>query len=246
MCTVSWLPSAGGYTLYFNRDERRTRAPSAPPGLRERDGVRFLAPLDGDFGGTWIAANEFGLTLSLLNRYGDSAGPPPAHPVSRGRLVLDLAPAAGQAELEARLSRLDLAAYQPFTLVAAAADAPVWLAAWNGRTLALGRHAAPGLILTSSAFDEPGVAASRRRVFEEVLREGVTEDGLAALHRSHLPARGPFSICMHRGDAETQSLSRITVTASAVSFAHVPDAPCRGQESAALRLPRRRPPLAAS
>jgi hypothetical protein len=214
--------------------------------VRERDGVRFLAPLDGDFGGTWIAANEFGLTLSLLNRYSDAAAPPPAHPVSRGRLVLDLAPAAGQADLEARLSRVDLEVYQPFTLVAAATDSPVWLAAWNGRTLTLARHAAPGLILTSSAFDEEAVALSRRRVFSEALRAGVSEERLAALHRSHLPARGPSSICMHRGDAETQCLSRITVTASAVRFAHVPDAPCRGSESAALELPRRRPPHAAA
>ncbi len=245
MCTVSWLPGAGGYTLYFNRDERLTRASSLPPSVREADGVRFVAPLDGEFGGTWIAVNEFGVTVSLLNRYGDSAAPPPAHPVSRGRLVLALAPAADLAELEARLSRVDLAAFQPFTLVAAAAHCAAWLAAWNGRAVSLARHSAPGLILTSSAFDEPAVAASRRRVFAEVLAAGLTADRLAALHRSHLPARGPSSICMHRSDAETQSLSRITVTRREVHFAHVPDAPCRGRESVSLRLARRRSPHAA-
>jgi hypothetical protein len=244
MCTVSWLPGVGGYTLFFNRDERLTRASSLPPSLREGDGVRFVAPLDGESGGTWIAVNEFGVTVSLLNRYGDPTAPPPAHPVSRGRLVLVLAAAADQAELEARLSRVDLSAFQPFTLVAAAAGCSAWLAAWNGRALHLMRHSAPGLILTSSAFDEPAVAASRRLVFAQGLAAGITAERLAALHRSHLPAPGPFSICMHRGDAETQSLSRITVTEREVRFAHVPDAPCRGRESVSLRLARR-PPHAA-
>ena len=29
-----------------------------------------MAPLDSDQGGTWIAANEFGVTVAVLNRYG--------------------------------------------------------------------------------------------------------------------------------------------------------------------------------
>ncbi len=239
MCTVSWLPESGGYTLFFNRDERLTRASSLPPALHQVEGVRFLAPLDGDFGGTWIAANEFGLTVSLLNRYTERAAPPPAHPVSRGRLVLHLAAAADLEALVARLGRMDLEAFQPFTVVAALAGRPAWLAAWDGRTLSLAQHADPGLIHTSSAFDERAVMESRRRTFATALEAGVTEAKLAALHRSHLPDRGPYSVCMHRGDAETQCLSRVQVAAGTVSFTHVPDAPCRSAEALSLRLERR-------
>ncbi len=69
MCTVSWRAARDGYDLFFNRDELHTRAPELPPALSERDGVRFLAPRDGDHGGTWLAVNEHGLTVCLLNDY---------------------------------------------------------------------------------------------------------------------------------------------------------------------------------
>ena len=74
VCTLSWFDAPDGYHLFFNRDERRTRRAEIPPAVRCRGSVRFIAPLDGDFGGTWIAANESGLTLCLLNGFGDSDG----------------------------------------------------------------------------------------------------------------------------------------------------------------------------
>ena len=54
MCTLSWIPGQDGYALCFNRDERRTRAAASPPGLLAREGVQFIAPLDGEAGGTWV------------------------------------------------------------------------------------------------------------------------------------------------------------------------------------------------
>jgi len=35
---------------------------------------------------------------------------------------------------------------------------------------------------------------------------------LRRLHRSHLPERGPFSICMHRSDAATVSYTEVAVS----------------------------------
>jgi hypothetical protein len=250
MCTLSWLPRRGGYTLFFNRDERLTRALSLPPEVREADGVRFIAPLDGDFGGTWILVNEFGLTLALLNRYGaDSTGPRPgidplaaaAMPprVSRGRLVLSLAPAAGLGGIRARVGSLDLSPFQPFTLAAVEPAKPALVVAWNGTELALGQHGDPGMILTSSAFQESEVAATRGACFAAAGRAGLTEDRLAALHQSHLPERGPRSICMHRDDAETQSLSRVSVDEARVMFAYAAEAPCRAALPPPLQLERR-------
>ena len=55
MCTVSWIHQGPGYQLFCNRDEKHTRRPASKPQLLTRGGVRFLAPIDGDFGGTWIA-----------------------------------------------------------------------------------------------------------------------------------------------------------------------------------------------
>ncbi|HRC86033.1 MAG TPA: NRDE family protein, partial [Thermoanaerobaculia bacterium] len=69
MCTVSWFWTAEGYQLFGNRDESRSRRQALPPRRAEQDGVAYLAPVDADAGGTWIAANELGVTLTLLNFY---------------------------------------------------------------------------------------------------------------------------------------------------------------------------------
>ncbi|NIP92410.1 MAG: hypothetical protein GWO24_02620, partial [Akkermansiaceae bacterium] len=70
MCTLTWWRgTAGSYEVFFNRDEKRTRSIADPPRVHERDGVRFLAPLDPDGGGTWMLANDRGLLVCLLNRW---------------------------------------------------------------------------------------------------------------------------------------------------------------------------------
>jgi len=237
MCTVSWLPGTDGYLLCFNRDERFTRAPALPPGLLVHDGVRVLAPRDGDAGGTWFAVNEFGLGLGLLNRYRVPGYQPPVEPRSRGLLVLDLVSARGQVEAVTRLDPKILARTQPFTLIAAEPGRPAAVAAWDGSELVVGHQAEPGMLRTSSSVTEPDVAASRRALFAAAAP--YTPASLAALHRSHLPERGRRSVCMHREDAETQSYSEASVETGQVTLRHVPDAPCRGSALPLLTLSRR-------
>ena len=59
-----------GYRLWFNRDELRSRGPEVPPRVEQTpEGMRYIAPSDSDAGGTWIAVNELGITVCLLNGY---------------------------------------------------------------------------------------------------------------------------------------------------------------------------------
>ena len=74
MCTVSWLYHPGGYQLFCNRDEKHHRLPALPPLSCVHRGMQYVAPVDGDAGGTWLAVNEAGLTLCLLN--GNTPAPP--------------------------------------------------------------------------------------------------------------------------------------------------------------------------
>ena len=99
MCTVSSIYQGSGYQLLCNRDERRTRRPASAPQLLTRNNVRFVAPIDGDFGGTWLAVNEFGLSLVLLNR-----APSSAAKLSRGLLPMNLIPAQTLTELRDNIS----------------------------------------------------------------------------------------------------------------------------------------------
>src|SRR5271166_4952326 len=92
MCTLSWIRDEDGYQLFFNRDEKLSRKSAMPPRQATRDGVRFLAPVDGDFGGSWIATNEIGVSVCLLNgtNLTGSSGGRPRKARSRGLLLLDL------------------------------------------------------------------------------------------------------------------------------------------------------------
>ena len=120
MCTCSWLRTPDGYDLLFNRDESRLRAPAFLPRLLVRNNARYLAPIDPDGGGTWLGVNAFGLSVALLNRYPgtDTGAPPtPALPISRGLLVRNMLDSRDPAEVRERIDSLDLARFQPFTLL---------------------------------------------------------------------------------------------------------------------------------
>jgi hypothetical protein len=237
MCTVSWLPTPGGYSLCCNRDERFTRAAALPPTVREQRGVPYIAPLDGDFGGSWLAVNTFGVTLSLLNRYRVEGYVAPTAPHSRGLLLLDLIVSPTASDIIPALRRTDLRRVQPFTLIIVAPDTPAHLARWDGDQLTFSTTAAPGLLATSSAVAEPEVAESRVARFASLAP--VTLEGLEALHRSHLPERGRLSICMHRPDAQTQSYSRVGVTPEQVMLSHSASSPCREAPLVSFDIPRR-------
>jgi hypothetical protein len=229
MCTVSWLhrEDAGGYELFCNRDERHTRLAALPPRVRELRGVRFIAPTDGDGGGTWVGVNEFGLTLCLLNRYQEVAPFQPSPRTSRGLLLLELMDAASPEAALGRLPDLRLARFQPFTLVAVAARGPALRAIWDGRACTTARDAAPPL--TSSSFETPRVIAAREDYFKHlaVASGGTDPLLLRKFHASHFPAAGAYSACLHRADARTVSFSHITVAAEEVKFSYHPDAPCK-------------------
>jgi uncharacterized protein with NRDE domain len=226
VCTVSWLPGPGGYLLCFNRDENRARRIGVAPTLREIEGLQVLAPTDADAGGTWIGVNGAGLSLGVANLYGQDV-PAPVDPISRGRLVLDLLRYRRIEEVTDALKRVPLERYRPFTLIGAEPGAAARLWSWNGRTITAESRREPGLLVASSAVDQAVAVAARRALFQEAEAEGpLTPDRLTALHSSHRPERGGRSICMHRVDASTVSLTRIEVTTDRIAIAYAAGPPC--------------------
>lgn len=227
MCTVTWLQHPHGYTLLCNRDERYTRLPAHAPRVKTRRGMQLIAPVDGDYGGTWIGVNSDGMALCLLNRYGDQPQRLPHTPISRGLLVEALLDCSTQADLLMRLSMVDLGVFQPWTLLALQPRAAATVIDWTGARLLFDREADNRMPLVSSSFDGRGVEVARRRLFERMKQEmgGVDVALLERFHRSHEPERGPYSVCMHRDNAATVSMSMITVTSSQVTFAYHTSAP---------------------
>ena len=238
MCTVSWIHREDGYLLLFNRDELRTRRPASVPRIDSRNGVAFIAPLDGDHGGSWIAVNQFGLTLCLLNRFDDSPGAISRDYRSRGLLIRELIDCPELTVVSQRLSAESLDQYRPFTFVSVFNGQPAMLIEWTGQEKRIESNAERLMPIASSSLREGNVVPQRKQQFHEMAfeRGRVDAELLFQYHRTHLPERGPTSVCMHRADARTVSLSAVTVTKKMVEFAYHPDSPCHPASSLSISL----------
>lgn len=223
MCTLSWLRRADGYDLFFNRDERKTRQPALEPSLKERGGSRWISPTDGDFGGSWIAANEFGLTICLLNRWGDPFDLEQRDFKSRGWLVNALADSTSVEHLERELKTWDPEEFPPFTLVAVEVEQPALVFEWDGTRAVLEYDGDQRLPLSSSSVQTERVLDYRNEKFSQLsseaqLRGGITVADLESFHSRHEPEQGAFSVLMQREDAATQSISHVSVNGDWVIF----------------------------
>ena len=236
MCTATWLRRAEGYELFFNRDEARARVAAVPPREGLVGDVRVLAPRDGEAGGTWIAANEHGLSLALLNA--ETRREPPGEPVSRGLLVLRLAGSENAVSLGARLGSADLSRHLGFRLLAVAPGATttevhVWR--WDGDEL---RDEVPVLPLASSSLGSRRAQAARAKILERLGRGGLDSLALERFHASHAPRRGPWSPCVHRPDVVTRSGCHVRVDGGSVRMRYADGSPCTAPFGAPLSLAR--------
>jgi hypothetical protein len=233
MCSVSWVRRRDSLLVVMNRDERRDRAPARPPRRwRGADGG-FTAPLDGEAGGTWIAAKDSGVVLALLNHHGpggsggrglhradhaDVAGG--VRRISRGLLVTALAAQEAPPDA-ARLRAAGLAAYAPFRLFVAGRQLPPRVFTWNGARLSVRRLDARVGFLTSSSWNPSAVIPARQARFR-AFRRGhprPTRADLVAFHASADDPRGtPWAVCMSRDDARTVSRTVVEVTTAGVTM----------------------------
>ncbi|MDF3059095.1 MAG: hypothetical protein K0R17_3310 [Rariglobus sp.] len=209
MCTLTWRAAGGGgYDLFFNRDERDARAAEFPPKPgRTAGGTGYVAPEDGDHGGTWLLLNAHGVTVCVLNYY--PRGVVETGEESRGRLP-HLCAECAVAEEVPRVLRDGMQAvrFAPFHLVAVDAAGDAVHLRWDGRAV----HEAPAPeFLTSSSFEPVRVQAGRAERFAALAERSV--ETLRAFHRGHDPEAGADSVCMRRADARTRSLCAVRVRA---------------------------------
>src|SRR6266496_3368846 len=152
---------------------------------------------------------------------------------SRGEVIRKLAGISTSDEISTAVKKLPLRKLRPFRLIAISrAETRVTEWRWNLERLTLRDHEWQRQHWFSSGFDEPRAEGERAKVCASFVagggdpgkgessppreRAGVNAAGyslrwLRQLHRSHAPACGPFSICMHRPDAATVSYTEIAV-----------------------------------
>lgn len=260
MCTLTFTGTAldpgasaqvirggeAGYTLLFNRDELRARGPEiAPAEARTDSGVRYIAPTDSDAGGTWIAANEHGVSVALLNGYAESRGPQRSGWTSRGALVRSLADMRTAEELWRRMSPRRLRAFRPSVVVALGLGERPLMARWDGLGVSFDPRADLALPITSSSYEQSEVQRFRRALYAREVGGGqappaAERPSLAALDAYHRwtgpEGSSALSPCMARADAATRSHCRVEVRRGEVRFQYVPSAPHEGADSTTITL----------
>lgn len=221
MCTLTWWPAPAGYDLFFNRDELDTRAPEQPPREDCVSDVRFLAPRDGDYGGTWLSVNEHGLTIALLNDYAASWRAPEPQ-ASRGGLVLACAALTSLDDVARDVGARELAHTGPFHLFAIDAAASPLGAHWDGVRLRFARGAEVPSFYSSSSFRTAEVVAHRQALFGTLVRCSGRSmlAQAAAFHQRHDASAGAYSVCMRRPGAATRSITHVRVRTKMIELVY--------------------------
>ena len=228
MCTVSFIARKRGYLLGMNRDEQLARVNGLPPKLRSVNGVKVVCPSEPG-GGTWVALNEVGTTLALINWYSITARVR-QNPVSRGEIVRTASFASIPDEVEATLNRLPLPQINPFRLIGifpGSREVVEWR--WDLRKRVREERTWKSQQWISSGFNELQAQRIRSRTFRDARMQSTFGriSWLRRLHRSHAPGCGPFSTCMHRTDAATVSYTEIIAEVQSATMSYQAEAPCK-------------------
>lgn len=205
MCTMSFIrPSENLLRIAFNRDELRSRPAALPVRHHLIEGHESIFPIDRPSQGTWIAANDAGLVLALLNVNSGQSRNESRAPRSRGEIIPML---LGTSELEEaihRLADLPLDEFGSFRLMMVDQNRVVQFVSTPDER-ELDWLATPGVVSSSGLGDEL-VQSPRRDLFEELLAQsGETSFMQDEFHAHRWAERAHLSVNMSRSDARTVS-----------------------------------------
>ncbi len=229
MCTLSVITRDNGYLLAMNRDEKIARGAGEGPEIQDLNGTTAIYPSDGA-GGTWIAANEYGISLALLN-WNDIVRRPLdiSKARSRGEIIPALGSSSRMAELHAAFGVLDLERTLPFRLIGVFASEKA-IGEWHWGSLQLTFHAQAwhSRHWFSSSLSDKQAESLRGTTCRDAQHESDAGSvpWLRRLHASHAGGPGPFSLCVHRKDVKTLSYSEIMVTSGQVQMGHFRGSTC--------------------
>ena len=225
MCTMTWFTKENGYELFFNRDERLSRRRAQLPTVQSDSGVDYISPTDSDAGGTWIAVNHYGVTVCLLNHYQFEQIETYKQWTSRGEMVRSFSGTTDMREAERCFNALDLNDYRAFRMFIIDHKGNNRLFVWDGHSARIECNVSTPK--SSSSVDSKNVKRKRKQLFADMnLVESKEIQNYLNYHSSHSPSRSKDSVCMHRDDAKTVSLSHLSVSTDGISFAYADGSPC--------------------
>lgn len=219
----------------MNRDELRTRAKGTFPAPRIVGGLPVLGPRESS-GGSWTCANAAAAAFALLNWHpaqkASAKTKEPQNAVSRGTIVESAAGCRQSVAVETMLSQQPLPRIRPFRLLGIFnVDKTLREWRWDGKELSRLDFAWEPRLWASSSLDEKTAQQTRQAVFQSALsaKDAGSLHWLRSLHRTHLPEKGPFSICMHRKEAATLSYTETEINGVRIRIRHLNGPPCASE-----------------
>jgi hypothetical protein len=189
--------------------------------------MRATFPIDPVGNGTWVAANDAGLVLALLNRHplmalgstGSTASA--AAKRSRGVIIPRLLRAVRIATVRDELNNVDPIEYAPFQLVGVCGRG-LLVATSDGRELSIATDGLrEPLMFTSSSLGDRDALRVRKPLFDSLVGRGHDPlTGQKQFHDHSWPACPSFSVRMQRPDARTVSRAIIHVHKRRVTFSY--------------------------
>lgn len=228
MCTVSiiHLPDSphGGLRVVCNRDERDDRSKARPPVARRFGDRVAVMPVDAKSDGTWIAVNDAGLLLFLMN-YNPrpswvASSPQPI--VSRGTIIPTLLHLATVPQAVRATRRLDPRRHDPFRLFIMDRHR-LWQVTSDGASLRFERSRVDApLVFSSSGLGDDLVRRPREEQFARMVAGSPTLEAQDAFHTHACPGRPEISVCMRRAGARTVSRTAIELRADTAKVTYQP------------------------
>ena len=228
MCTVTFVPSEDEYLVGMNRDELFSRPRALPPKVFVKGAMEMVYPREPS-GGTWIACNNQGNLLALLNWNGSLSHNLGEKRRTRGLVIRELAGEPDLPATDSAFRRMNLHGVFPFRLIGVFRSEKIvneWR--WDGTVKQLLRLPWARKHWFSSSLSDSLAEKERRRACEAVAGEPAagSNDWIRRLHRSHVPGPGPFSVCVHRQDAATVSYTEVRCSRTQISMDYLDGNPC--------------------
>jgi hypothetical protein len=240
MCTLTVVTGSDTYLMAMNRDEKIARGAGMPPEIYEFDDTRAIYPNDGD-GGTWIAANEYGIALALLNWHDVASSRKAAKTQSRGRVIPALIGSRSLAGLQEVFDVSNFKGMMPFRLVGVFPSERE-IREWRWDSMHLEFHVREWKLRHwfSSSLSDKQAASLRGAACRAANDESDVGSvpWLRRLHASHVTDPGPFSLCVHREDVRTLSYTEVACTPATVTVEHFLASPCSMRSSHLIQTQR--------
>jgi len=205
-----------------------SRAAALRPQKFNMNGTEAIYPRE-PAGGTWMACNDHGNLLALLNWNVSGAAQPSAKLKSRGEIIPRLIGAQNCLSTEMRFDSLPLEGTFPFRLIGIfRKEQAVKEWCWDGIRTRTQRQPWSRNHWFSSSISDRVAEIERGKICRVApqARDGQEIEWLRTLHRAHGMRLGAFSICMHRPDAATVSYTEMQCTGDLTRMSYQEGSPC--------------------